>query len=439
MANLNKNQRWANRIFWLILAFFLISNCVVAGLCIIDKEPGTFEWLAKPFLAGMIIGGLFVLIALYYFYEFFLSPYLEETIKPDEEHKEPRIYVLMARWIIPPLVLQLFVIMGFLITTHKSPLIESIFVQPYKYGQIYKMVEEYNSVMIGLGTFTDGDSTRPSKTKTQILESVSPYFKNGNQKLQDDLKIYKIPYLIAIAFSFVGVLIYALKDTTYRLHTSDLYPKTFISYLIRFIFALALSIAIASYMMNNWWVNASPLIFLFIGFFPQRALQFLEEKAMSLLKLRKEPKQEIPLNLIQGMTDYKIYRFREIGVGDAQNLASVDLTYLYDHLAYNYRLLCDFVSQAILVIHLKDHLESLRGFGIRDVFSYKSVITQENYEEIAQLLNIPSRKLGGFLDLMENEPLKLRLDNILTLLDKSTEYEMKELNRGGRITLQSFE
>ena len=75
---------------------------------------------------------------------------------------------------------------------------------------------------------------------------------------------------------------------------------------------------------------------------------------MSTLKLKKGKTDEVPLNLIQGMTDYKIYRFREVGVGDAQNLANMDLSGMYKNLAYNYRLLCDFVSQAILLIYAKD-------------------------------------------------------------------------------------
>ena len=132
----------ANRVFWSFLVLYLGTNCVFACLCIIKKNSNLPEWLSKPFLAGLIVGGLFMLIALYYFYENFLSPYLEEKIEPGEEYKEPRIYVLMARWIIPPIVLQLFVVMGFLITVHRSPLKDNIFVHPYKYGQIFKMVEK---------------------------------------------------------------------------------------------------------------------------------------------------------------------------------------------------------------------------------------------------------------------------------------------------------
>jgi hypothetical protein len=326
-----------------------------------------------------------------------------------------------------------------LITLHASPLKGNIYVQPYKYGQIFKLVEDFNRSELAAGTLSERDVAKQLERKTELLESVSQYFEQDFVGLSQELIIYSIPFFIAIAFSFLGALVYALKDATYRLHTSDLYAKTFISYLIRFVFSLSLSIAIAYFLMNNWWINAAPVIFLLIGFFPQRALQYMEEKAMTLLRLQKEEKEDIPLSRIQGMTDYKIYRFREIGVGDVQNLAKVDLSYLKQNLSYNCRLLCDFVSQAILVIHLGAHLEVLRGFGVRDVFSFRSTISDANCEEIAKLLNIPAGKLRGFLETINKPPMKARIENILSWIDWSTESEEKELTKMGRLARDDVE
>lgn len=426
MADKKIGRKWATRIFWIIFAFYLVVNIVLIILCLQPKPVKL--WFSKPFMAGIIIGGLFVLIAMYFFYDNYLIPFMTAKTDSEEKDKQLNIYFLMATWFIPSLILQGFVILGFMITLHKSPLSGNIYIQPYKYGQIYKQFENLNKTEFSIGLIDKEESMKISERKEKALDIISIYFKDEIFKDgQKELNIYVIPFLIAIAFSFLGSLIYTLKDAVFRLHTKDLFPRTYVSYLIRFIFALSLSITIAYFIMDDWAINAAPILFLLIGFFPQRALQYIEEKAMAIFRLKSGKRSEVPLNLIQGMTEYKIYRFREIGVGDAQNLANVDLEYLHENLAYNYRLLCDFVSQAILLIHLETHFESLKTFGIRDILSFKSIINSDNYVRIAELLNIPNEKLLGILNLVETDHLQKRMESLSAYINRKTQEEIAPL------------
>jgi len=239
--------------------------------------------------------------------------------------------------------------------------------------------------------------------------------------------IYKIPFYIALTFSFLGALIYSLNDTVYRFFISDLYPKTFVGYLVRFIFAPALSLVIAYYLMNDWWINGAPILFFLVGFFPQVAMRYIEEKARSFLRLKKERRHEIPLGHLQGVTDYIIYRFREIGVGDAQNLAYSDLNYLRKNW-FNDRQLCDFVAQALLLIHLKEHFHDLQSSGIRNIVSFKNVITDlEACEECSIKMGFSAEKLGVVFKLINSKPLKDRIEAIERIMNEFDDKEIENL------------
>jgi len=352
-AEFNTTMPRPKLIFWLFFSVYLLA--FISALLFALHQLTHPAWL----IVGLIIGSIYVFIAFSYFYKNFLT---------STKINNPHIYYFMGRWIIPAIVTHIFVILGFWITLATSPLMHSVYTQPYKYGQLYKKLES---------------AQKNEGQQQQFYASFSGYLKTHSSPLSPEtieLKIYSIPFLIAMTFGFLGTLIYTLRDTAYRLYTTDLYPQTFVNYLIRFIFAPALCMVIAYFLMNDWWINAAPLIFFFVGFFPQRALQYMEEKTMNILRLSsQDEKQHLPLERLQGMTDYLIYRFKEIGIGDVQNLAYVDLGYLDENVGYNNRLLGDFVAQALLCVYLKEDCSTLQNFGIRDIITFKTVVNQENY------------------------------------------------------------
>ena len=63
--------------------------------------------------------------------------------------------------------------------------------------------------------------------------------------------IFTIPFYIVITFWFLGSLICTLRDIGYRFYTEDLQPRTFVNYLIRFLFAAVICIVIAYFLMND--------------------------------------------------------------------------------------------------------------------------------------------------------------------------------------------
>ena len=389
----------------------------------------------KPYLqAGLLIGAIYVLVAVYYFYDQFLVPYLKELGRGNREFASiysPNIYAWMAQWLFPATAVLLFVILGFSITIDKCPLKGNIFTSPYHYGLVYK---KFHQKVSNIEPLANADDNELKARQIVIVRTFAPYLKKRNAKGEPTLEyydiersIYSIPFMIALAFGFLGTLIYTLKDMAHRFFTLDLYPKTYVSYVIRFIFAPSLCIVIAYFIMNDWPVNSAPILFFLIGFFPQTALQYIEEKARQVLKVRKEQKTVISLEMIQGMTDYTLSRLRELGIEDVQNLANVDLTYLRRNLGFSNRALADLVSQAILVLHFTENLDKLRSFGIRDILSFQTAVTQNSYQNVANATSITPDKLAGFMSLMESDAMKGRAETLAYLKCETDKKEADHL------------
>jgi len=422
------------------------------------------------FYFAMGIGSIYVLIAFYFFYDNYLQPYITDLQKLEDEEYEndvnrtPRIalsyrsvYFWTLEWVMPAILVQFVVVVFFWMTASNMPYQQSLYTHPFMYGQIYQRMNNYMSPEIASAGFSKKlEDMKYKEEKEAIMRSAqfleaafSGYLKKPNiPKPADETydkeyvdairgmvaKIYKIPFSIALTFAFLGTLMYTLNDILYRFFISDLYPKTFVSYIVRFLFAPALCMVIAYFFMNQWLINGAPIVFFLVGFFPQMALRYIEEKARDRLKLRREEKEEIPLGFIQGMTDYNIYRLKELGIGDSQNLAYADINYLRKNW-YNDRQLGDFISQAMLLIHLKKDFSKFQSSGIRNIIAFKHVVKDKecNPEEcnlFSQTVGIDKEKLLNLYKLINMSPMKERIDALEIMISKFDENERQKLKSG---------
>ncbi len=454
MSDKTEKLKQTEKTFWWIFIIFILFNITAVTACFykhhsycvkineIEKQDTITEKIKDErqdlrnkisfwdsIAAGVILGCIFVIIALYYFYNNILEPLQTEDRTAVMKYGDQRINVLMARWLFPPLILQGCVIILMLITVYEFPFKDNIYIQPYRYGKLYKQLENVAGDLV-----LESENVTSEKVKVFLQskkELVTGHFKAVSKFDADEITseyiLYRVPFFIALSFSFLGVLIFSLKDAAFRLHASDLYPRTFVSYLVRFLFATTLSISIAYFLMNNWPINSAPILFFLIGFFPQKALQYVEDKALKTFKLEKPDVTQVPLSKIQGMSEYKTYRFREIGITDAQNLASADLNFLKQNLAFCCSMLCDFISQAILLIHLQDDIEKMRKIGIRDILSFKAMVKNSGINNVATAAKIDKEILDGMLKLLESEPMKTKVGSIAAYITESTKEEISKM------------
>ncbi len=426
--------------FSMVLYVLILAAAIYIGVKL-KAEP----W----FHFGLGIGAIFVFFASFYFYDYHLRPYKDDILN-NMARKKRTVSLWILQWILPAMAIQLFVVVGFWITVAQVPFKENIYIHPFQYGQVYKKMNNYLEKEVADTEFVFKLLDKIPEIvrakliqKGQVLEDeFSGYLKKRDiqGKLHDEeyfnqiismiSDIYMIPFSIALAFSFLGTLIYCLNDTAYRLIIEDLYPKTYVSYSTRFIFAPSLSIVIAYFMMNDWWSNGAPALFFFVGFFPQLALQFIEEKMRGVLKFARAEKREMPLGLIQGVTDYVAYRLKEIGICDAQNLAYADLNYLRRNW-YNDRQLCDFVAQAILLITLKDDFDKLQSAGIRNIIAFKKILGEDSKRlQLGRRLAL-TEKLDVVNELIKSPALRRRINVLEEIIEVFDRREIRNIQATG--------
>lgn len=278
---IKEKSREAFNIFILVVTMYIFGITVAMQKFRVKFKSEVWCYFA------LVIGAIYVFLIFYYFCENYLLPYLAD-IEQKIKRKEKNVFFWLLEWLLPAIFIQFFVFMGFWMTVAKIPFKSGMYTHPYMYGQVYKKMENYLSPEISAA----GLAIKPAEVLTdefkaklisrgEILESefsgyleswIEPEDKKGQNYLNIIIelvsKIYKIPFLIALTFSFLGTLMYTLTNASYRFLINDLYPKTYASYLIRFLFAPALSLVIAYFLMNDWWTNGAPALFFFVGFSP---------------------------------------------------------------------------------------------------------------------------------------------------------------------------
>lgn len=383
-----------------------------------------------PLGAGIVLGSIYFAVAGYTFYDLFLTT-------DQQSNRAGMVQVSFGRlvsWLMPVVVMVLFVCICFMLIydlPYNSKENRGIyFSHPYYLGALYT---EANSLQ--------DKSLKDEATTNLIRKAHGLHFyaskkqANSTQEspisLQDKSEclahLHKIPFAIAFTFSFIGVLLFTLRDVVSRFKTKDLYPKTFIGYQIRFILAISLAVGIANYFMTNWPIHWAPLLFMAIGMFPNRALLILEKKGRSILNLEKEQRKTLPLTLLQGMTNYYYERFQENNITDVQNLAQSDLVFLRKNMSCGSRILADFVAQAILIelFPSKNVREMLQIRGIRDVISLRDTVVADD----SMILSILDLNREELLALLNTGALKIRIDVLSTMKEKSDKRDKQQFAR----------
>ncbi len=266
-------------------------------------------------------------------------------------------------------------------------------------------------------------AVQKSKERLERIHEIAVQRIDPRAKLEN--RLHAIPYLIALTFGFLGALIYSLLDIVNRNSNSDLHIKTLINYLVRFIFSLAICLVTAYFFMSNWQSNIAPMVFFLCGIFPQQALGYIVERARRSLRLEKRQYEEIPLEVLQGMTDYIAFRFRELGIGDAQNLAFCNLKRISDNMGFSDSMISDFVAQAMLVVYMKDDFRILQSKAIRDIFCLNDLLEKEKKKlrPLAEFLQIEEEKLLVMAHVFEDPAVQARIKKLR---------EMKEIDEEKR-------
>jgi len=211
---------------------------------------------------------------------------------------------------------------------------------------------------------------------------TSAYFSEGNVPLINQS-------MRVIAFAFLGGFFWSAGNIIRRLVNNDISPNIYFSAGIRIIMAIVVAL-VTSFLMgaegsSNFMNLRSglPALAFLTGMFPERVLNYLVntfKKYMGGLELNEK---ELSLYNIEGISIQHKERLEEIGIDNAQNLATASLTQMLIETPFEARQLLDWIGQAKLLCYAKNEIEKFRSVGIRSIFDLKK--GQKSREALAEI------------------------------------------------------
>jgi hypothetical protein len=274
--------------------------------------------------------------------------------------------------------------------------------------ELSKLYNYYASYFSMDDVSTENQIILPRKVYLQKFMELSP-------------RINRVPFYIAFSFGFLGALIFSLTDSVKRFNELDLYPKTYLFYSIRFVVSASLAVTLAYVVVKDWPILMGPLVFFLIGYFPERAIKYLDEKMTKFLGIKEKKYEPIPLSKVQGLSDEKALRLREVGIQDVQNLALADIDYLRKNTPFTAAMLADWIAQSILVLYFPDNIDSLRHHGVRTILDFKECmlsVADENRDGCAALIGVKTVHLLHIDQILRHDHMKKRLVQLQIALGK---------------------
>jgi len=205
----------------------------------------------------------------------------------------------------------------------------------------------------------------------------------------DCLKAYQQGALLAFGLGFLGAYIWGLLGIFRRYSMNDLMPIAFYHFGLRMLLSSFLALLI--YHAVGGFSGAAPspdqdsqflsptsdgvliLTVFLVGMFPQRGVRWLTSKIGFSGSNGHPSVRELPLNMIEGMTSYDVFRFEELGIDTCYDMANADFVPLLLKTSYSARELIDWLLQAKLCVRFGEATAELRLRGIRTITDFASL------------------------------------------------------------------
>lgn len=179
--------------------------------------------------------------------------------------------------------------------------------------------------------------------------------------------------LLVLCMAFLGAYLWAVQDIFSRYSISYLRPAAYYSLSLRMVFACAIAllvhypISVVTGEGESLSAGILPAVAFLIGSFPQRGLQWLQQR-IPLFRQSSDPSvEELPLSMIEGMTAHDDLRFSELGIDNCYDLAAADFIPLLFKTPYPARQLIDWLLQAKLCVCVGTEIRELRQRGLRTI------------------------------------------------------------------------
>ena len=211
----------------------------------------------------------------------------------------------------------------------------------------------------------------------QFVSSLkdSPLLTGSFFGLQDNDPLIR-QSIVILGYAFLGSFLWSSGVVIRRLIAYDLPPNVYYSAGVRIIMASIVAL-LFSFLISNEYGNQIPrlqsslsIIAFLTGMFPDRILNYLLNLYQKYFSPNRLNREQLNLDRIEGMSQAHKERLNEMGIDNAQNLATASLTQMCIETPYAPRQLLDWIGQAKLLCYVKDDIDKLRSVGIRSVFDF---------------------------------------------------------------------
>ena len=284
--------------------------------------------------------------------------------------------------------------------TDEEEVLQEFFREEYK-GRDYILPVCFVTLFCALGFWVLFSDTPPI-----ILTGI--YAGGLDQGSTGDLS-YTHLSLVAIGMAILGSYVWSIMYIARRLINLDLSPGAYYSIGTRMVLATFVSLTFHhfTYAMHaevrKEMIELLPVIAFLTGIFPQRAMQYIQEKLVIFSRLGKRA-NELSLDMIEGMNLFNKVRLSEAGIDNAQNLAEANLEELIRKTPFNPRLLLDWIVQAKLYVLVKEQITGLRRAGVRTVLDFCAASEENGLNTLAKLSEISEEQLATLYQVVNDDP-----------------------------------
>jgi len=190
-----------------------------------------------------------------------------------------------------------------------------------------------------------------------------------------------------VFFAFLGAYVFSIQELVRRFNTFDIQPQVYSSIFMRMVVAVVITFVGASMInlsageiagsndgsqpaLSAW---AAVLAFV-IGVFPKRGLRWFSQQTTKILGESGDASSERPLEKIIGISPWHEARLAEMGIDDAQNLATADIRRLLLTTQFDAQLIIHWIDQSILFVKVGEKIDRYREVKITTFNELRTVI-----------------------------------------------------------------
>lgn len=220
------------------------------------------------------------------------------------------------------------------------------------------------TVLLNAMDWVKGDITVLKDIKVGVLAAE----RDGTLGLSENFK----RSVVAISMAFLGAYIWSIQYIFRRMMTLDLPPGAYYSVGSRMIYSAFLAVvfqyAVTVGEIKDFSASSQFIVISFlIGIFPERALAWMKDSTGRIFADHRDSSDELPLEMIEGISGFHKTRLSELGIDNVQNLAHASLLELILKTPFKPRVLVDWMAQARLCLEFKQHTKAIRQAGVRSI------------------------------------------------------------------------